>query len=201
VIERTRTVLVVDADPATAAAARSALPAESFHVLQAMDTRTALATLGSQRVDVLVSELVLPDDGGLHLLVEARRHRPGVARIALTAIEEFGAAVAAVNEAEVFRLLRKPVDAAALCAAVEEGVARADAVRDAHGTWEAAERRRVALVDLEAHHPGIALVSLGPEGYFLPSQKVAGLVRRLEGTAVGRVLAQACAARSGLETM
>ena len=195
-IARARTVLLVDADPATAAAARSALPAEAFHVLEATDARTALAILGSQRVDVLVSELVLPGDSGLHLLVEARRHRPAVARVALTAIEEFGAAVAAINEAEVFRFLRKPVDGVALRAAVEEAVARADAVREAHGAWEAAERRRVALVDLESHHPGIALVSLGPEGYFIPPQKLTGLVRRLEGTAAGRALAEAVAARS-----
>ena len=197
---RARTVLLVDADPGTAAAARSALPAEAFHVLEATDARSALATLGSQRVDVLVSELVLPDDSGLHLLVEARRRRPAVARLALTAIEEFGAALSAINEAEVFRFLRKPVDGVALRAAVEEAVARADAAREAHGAWEAAERRRVALIDLESHHPGIALVSLGPEGYFLPSQKITGLVRRLEGTDVGRVLAEAVAARSRPES-
>jgi DNA-binding NtrC family response regulator len=195
VIARAHTVLLADADPGTAAAARAALPAEAFQVLEAADARTALATLGSQRVDVLVSELVLPDGSGLHLLVETRHRRPAVARLALTAVEEFDAAVAAVNEAEVFRFLRKPVDGVALRAAIEEAVTRADAAREVHGAWEAAERRRVALVDLESHHPGIALVSLGPEGYFLPSQKVAGLVRRLEGTAVGRVLAEAVAAR------
>lgn len=194
-IARARTVLLVDADPGTCATARSALPTEAFRVLEATDARTALATLGSQRVDVLVSELVLPDDSGLHLLVEARRRRPAVARLALTAIEEFDAAVAAINEAEVFRFLRKPVDGVALRAAVEEAMARADAVREAHGAWEAAERRRVAIVDLESHHPGITLVSRGPEGYFLSSQKVTGLVRRLEKTAVGRVLAEAVAAR------
>ncbi len=199
-IARARTVLLVDADPGTAAAARSALPAEAFRVLEAADARTALATLGSQRVDVLVSELVLPDDSGLHLLLEARRRRPAVARLALTAIEEFGAAVAAINEAEVFRFLRKPVDGVALRAAVEEAVERADAVREAHGAWEAAERRRIALVDLESHHPGIALVSLGPEGYFIPSQKLTGLVRRLGGSAVGRALAEAVAARSRPES-
>jgi len=58
---------------------------------------------------VLVSELVLPDDSGLHLLVEARIRHPG-SRVSPHRRREFDAAVAAVNEARCFRILRKPVD-------------------------------------------------------------------------------------------
>jgi DNA-binding NtrC family response regulator len=164
-------------------------------VLAAADAHEALSMLGGQRVDVLVSELALPGDSGLSLLVEARRLHPAVARIVLTAVEDFEAAVAAINEAEVSRFLRKPVEPAALRLAVDEAATRADAARETHGAWEAAERRRVALVDLESHHPGIALVSLGPEGYFLPPQRLAGLARRLAGSAVGQALAEAVASR------
>ncbi len=187
-------MLLVDADPATAEAALAVLPAGLHRVLAAADAHEALATLGSQRVDVLVSELVLPDDSGLHLLVEARRLHPGVARLALTAVEEFDAAVAAINEAEVFRFLRKPVDALALRSAVEEALARADAVHDARGAREAAERRRIALHDLETDHPGISLVAAGPEGYFIPRHRLQGLAERLRDTPVGKALAEAVAA-------
>ena len=103
---------------------------------------------------MLVSELVLADDSGLHLLVEARRLHPHVARVAATAVEEFDAAVASINEAEVFRFLRKPVDAFALRTAVEEALARADAAHEAAGARSVAERRRNALLDLESDHPG-----------------------------------------------
>ena len=65
--ERVRTVLVVDFDPATAEAALGILPASLYRVLGAAEARQALAILGGQRVDVLVSELVLPEDSGLHL--------------------------------------------------------------------------------------------------------------------------------------
>ena len=192
--ERVRTVLVVDADPAAAQAALSVLPPGLHRVLAATDARQALATLGSQRVDVLVSELVLPDDSGLHLLVEARRLHPGIARLALSAVDEFDAAVAAINEAEVFRFLRKPVDALALRHAVEEALSRADAAHDARGAREATERRRTALLDLEIDHPGISLVAAGPEGYFIPRHRFQRLAERLRGTAAGRALADAVAA-------
>jgi DNA-binding NtrC family response regulator len=195
--ERVRTVLVVDADPASARAALAALPGELYRVLAAPDARQALATLGGQQVHVLVSELVLPEESGLHMLVEARRLQPLVARIALTAVEEFGAAVAAINEAEVFRFLRKPVDPLALRAAVEEALGRADAAHESLGARQAADRRRTALVDLESDHPGISRVQSGPDGYFIPRQRLEGLAARLQGTPVGRALAAAVAVARG----
>lgn len=189
-----RTVLVVDADPATAQAALAVLPAGLHRVLAAADARQALATLGSQRVDVIVSELVLPEESGLHLLVEARRLQPLVARIAMTAVEEFSAAVAAINEAEVFRFLRKPVDPPALRAAIEEALGRAEAAHEARGVREAAERRRVALVDLESDHPGISQVASGPDGYFISRHRLQALIARLRGSAHGQSLGAAIAA-------
>jgi DNA-binding NtrC family response regulator len=184
-------VLVVDADAETARAALGALPPGEYRVLVVADARQALAALGGERVDVLVSELALPGDSGLHLLVEARRLHPAVVRVVLTAVEEFAAAVAAINEAEVFRYLGKPVDAAALRGAVDEALGRAEAVREVRGAKAAAERRRVALVDLESDHAGISLVQLSPDGYFIPPQRLQGLARRLEGTPTGRALADA----------
>lgn len=196
---RTCTVLVVDADPATAETALAALPSGLHRVLAVTDAHQALATLGAQKVDVLVSELVLPEGSGLHLLVEARRLHPHVARITATAVEEFDTAVAAINEAEVFRFLRKPVDAVALRTAVEEALARADAAHEAHGARNAAERRRNALLDIESDNPGISVVPSGADGYFLPRHRVQGLTDGLRGTAVGQALAHAIATRGAKE--
>ena len=191
--ERLRTVLVVDFDPATAETALGILPASVYRVLGAAEARQALAILGDQRVDVLVSELVLPEESGLHLMVEARRLQPFVPRIAVTAAEDFSAAVAAINEAEVFRFLRKPADPLALRAAIEEALGHADAAHEGRGLREAAERRRMALVDLESDHPGISFVPSGPDGYFIPPQRLQALAARLAGSTVGQALADAIA--------
>ena len=197
--ERTCTVLVVDADPATAEATLAALPSGLHRVLAVADAHQALATLGAQRVDVLLSELVLPEESGLHLLVEARRLHPQVARIAVTAVEEFDTTVAAINEAEVFRFLRKPVDGVVLRSAIEEALARADAADEAQGARTAAERRRNALLDLESDHPGICVVPPGGDGYFIPRHRLQGVVDRLRGTAIEKALAHAIATRGAKE--
>jgi len=195
--ERVRTVLVVDGDPSAARAALAVLPIEVYRVLHAADAGQALAVLAGQRVDVLVSELALPGGSGLRLLAEARRLHPGVARVALTAVEEFPAAVAAINEAEVFRFLRKPAGAVALRTAIDKAVERADAIREASGGGPSDERRRLALVGLESDHPGISLVPLGPDGYFIPRQRLLGIVERLRGSSVGRLLDDAIAGIHG----
>jgi DNA-binding NtrC family response regulator len=192
--ERVRTVLVVDADPCAAQAAIAALPGEGYRVVHAADGGQALAALAGRGFDVLVSEIVLPDGSGLRLLAEARRLHPGVARIALTAVADFPAAVAAINEAEVFRFLGKPVAAIALRNAIDEAAERADAVREASGGGPPDERRRIALVGLESDHPGISLVPSGPDGYFIPRQRLQGIVERLRGSPVGRLLDDAIAA-------
>jgi len=65
------------------------------------------------------------------------------------------------------------------------------------GVREAAEHRRIALVDLESDHPGISFVQSGPDGYFIPPQRLQWLTSRLAGAPVGRALADAIAAVRG----
>jgi DNA-binding NtrC family response regulator len=183
--------LVADGDHEAVAAARAALPATAYEVISVKDATAALDLLREGVVDALVSELLLPDSDGLHLLVEARLRCPHVPRIVVTALRDFDAAVDAINEGEIFRLLRKPLDPSVLRVAVDDALGRAEVLSEARGVREGAERRRRALVDLETAFPGISMVSLGPEGYFIPPQRLRGLLTRLEGTPLGEALAAA----------
>jgi DNA-binding NtrC family response regulator len=186
-----RRVLVVDGDPRAIEAVRAALSSASYEVVAADSAASALSTVRDGPVDVLVSDLELPDADGLHLLVEVRLRYPHVPRIVVTALEDFAATVNAINEAEVFRFLRKPMDPSSLRSAIDDALGRAEALSEVRGVRESAERRRRALVDLETDFPGISMVSLGPEGYFIPPQRLRGLVTRLAGTPLGEALAAA----------
>ena len=186
-----RRVLVVDGDPGAVEAVRAALLPPSYEVVPSGSAAAALSTLRDGPIDALLSELELPDGDGLHLLVEARLRYPHVPRIVVTATEDFGAAVDAINEAEVFRFLRKPVDPSSLRSAIDDALGRAEALSEARGVRESAERRRRALVDHETDFPGISMVSLGAEGDVIPPQRHRGLVTRLEGPRLGEALAAA----------
>ncbi|MCG6921652.1 MAG: response regulator [Acidobacteria bacterium] len=191
--EPMRRVLVVDADATTTEAVRSALPSSDFEVVPANDAAGALEAVREGRVDVLMSELLLPDESGLHLLVEARLRFPLVPRIVVTALQDFKSTVTAINEAEVFRFLPKPLDPTTVRAAVEEALGRASTLHEVRGVQEKAERRRLALHDLETDFPGITLVSHGPEGYFIPPQRLGRVAQRLKGTPLGEALAASIA--------
>ena len=186
--ERSR-VLVVDSNPRTAEAVRVALPSAQYEVVAAPDSARALTAIREERVDAVLSELVLPDANGLHLLVEARLRNPLLPRIVVTALRDFDAAVAAVNEAEVFRILSKPLDRAAVLGAVSDALGRAETLHQARSVQEQADRRRLALIDLEADFPGISVVSRTSEGYFIPSQRLKALSQCLQGRPLGEVLA------------
>jgi DNA-binding NtrC family response regulator len=183
--QRTKAVLVVDPDPATAATLRSMV---SFEIVEAGDSARALEALRAREVDVLVCELTLPDGDGLHLLVEARLRHPLVPRVAVTSREDLATAVSAINEAEVFRFLPRPLAPEALRAAVVEAVGRAEAASEVRDLQAQVERRRLALLDLETDFPGISIVSHGPDGYLLPLHRVRRLADRLRGTPLGSLL-------------
>ena len=189
--EPRRRVLVADADSTTFETVRAALAPGTYEVVSATDAAGALDSIRQRQVDVVMSDLLLPDGSGLHLLVETRLRYPLVVRIVATALEDFASAMDAINEAEVFRFLRKPLDPATVRAAVEEAVGRASTLIEARSLQERTERRRVALFDLETDFPGITLVPLGPGGYFIPPQRLQRIGERLAGTALGEALAAA----------
>jgi len=185
------TVLVVDADPAARKAAAAALPSERYRLIYAGSADAALRLLVAEPVSVLIAELVLPGPGGLSVLAEARRTRPEVARVVLTAAAELTAAVQAINEAEVLRFLRKPVDPAGLRAAVDDALGWAESANAAARRRDASQKRRLEIDALASAHPGLLPAAAGPDGYAIPPHRLASLAERLAATPLGPVLAAA----------
>jgi CheY-like chemotaxis protein len=73
--EREATVLVVDDDDDVRAVAVAAL-SDRFHVIEAGTGNQALDLLESERVDVVVTDIVMPGISGFDVLRGARSRRP-----------------------------------------------------------------------------------------------------------------------------
>jgi DNA-binding NtrC family response regulator len=185
------TVLVVDGDPAARRTVVDALPSDSWRVVAAANGEAAMRRLAEEPVRVVLVDLVLPGPSGLLVLEEARRVRPHAARVVVTAAADLDAAVRAINEAEVLRFLRKPVDAARLRATVEAGLAWSEAAVATHGAREAAARRVAGLAALDGGHPGLVAAAVGDDGYGIPPRRAAVLAERLAATPLGPILAAA----------
>ena len=103
------TVLVVDDEEAQRDALAGYLEKQGYRVLQASSGREGMETLGSDQVDVVFTDLRMPDVDGMGVLREARRLNPEIAVVMLTAFGSVGGAVDAMREG-AFHYLEKPVD-------------------------------------------------------------------------------------------
>ncbi len=96
-----------------------------FEVDTAVGPEAGLAKVkDSPPYAVVVSDLRMPGMDGITVLAKVREMRPDTVRVMLTGFAELEAAIAAVNEGNIFRFLTKPCEVpnltSALAAAVEQ---------------------------------------------------------------------------------
>ncbi|HEX2778434.1 MAG TPA: response regulator [Gemmatimonadaceae bacterium] len=117
-----RRVMVVEDDAAVRVLTRRVLEHAGYRVVEAADGQSALATLtaGTERVDVVVSDLAMPGMNGAALARAIGERYPGLPVIIVSGFAD------ARLEREVagLTLLSKPVDPPALVAAVGAALAR-----------------------------------------------------------------------------
>ncbi|WP_408906457.1 hybrid sensor histidine kinase/response regulator [Sabulicella glaciei] len=129
-------LLVVDDEAVVREITAEGLRASGFTVRTAERASDALAVLDSrEEVDLLVSDLSMPEMDGLALIQDAQRRRPGLPAILLTGFATDTAELAMSGALSgAFSLLRKPIDVKALADRVAMLLEAADlAVRDRTG--------------------------------------------------------------------
>lgn len=90
-----------------------------FDVRMATGGEAGLELLARERdVAVVVSDMRMPGMSGAEFLAHARSASPDSVRLLLTGHAELDAAIAAVNEGQIFRFLTKPCPATAMVATV-----------------------------------------------------------------------------------
>ena len=104
-----RRLLLVDDDPLVRGVLSEQLADHGFTVVALDDGPAALAWLGGQIPDLLVSDLSMPGMDGLALIRAAQSRRPGLPAILLTGYATDGARAAGDVSNGTFSLLRKPV--------------------------------------------------------------------------------------------
>ena len=141
-------VLLVDDEPSVLAAVQAALRAESFDVVGTTSTTQAFALLAGERFNVLVSDEEMPEMKGSEFLARAHKAYPHIPRIMLSGRADVAALTRAVNDAEIFRFLAKPVRASELAAIIQQAV-ELQRLADVHReVWSAAQAQHAALTQL-----------------------------------------------------
>lgn len=100
-------VLVVDDNPAILSILSSQL-SDDFEVLTAGSVQQGRIILSQRSVDIVMTDLKLPDEPGLALLDWVRSRSPRTARILITGTARLEDAADAINQTQIHRLILKP---------------------------------------------------------------------------------------------
>jgi len=100
-------VLAVDDDPAILSLLSIQL-GNDFEMLTACSVEQARGLLAQRSVDIVLTDLQLPDEPGLALLDWVRRTTPRTSRILITGTARLEDAADAINQTQVHRLVLKP---------------------------------------------------------------------------------------------
>jgi DNA-binding NtrC family response regulator len=184
------TVLVVDDDPWILELVKDMLAAEPCRVVTTTEALKALPLMEWERADVIVADIAMPEVEGVDLIVRAFKLFPDVPRILLTAAPTLERIIRSVNEAEVYRVLVKPVSPKVLRETIREALRHRlerRAVEEVPGSRE----REQKLEELEKNHPGLGSVQIAAGVYVLSPDRLKDLEDRFRDGPFGALLRQA----------
>jgi response regulator RpfG family c-di-GMP phosphodiesterase len=104
------TILCVDDEPHILSALRRLFRAQGYEVITAGSGAEGLEVLARQPVDVVISDMRMPEMDGVQFLERARVQRPGALRLLLTGHADVSQVMGAVNRGEIYRYITKPWD-------------------------------------------------------------------------------------------
>ncbi|MES2841290.1 MAG: HD domain-containing phosphohydrolase [Pseudomonadota bacterium] len=155
------TVLTVDDEPSVLSALRRVFRAQGIKTLQATSAAEGLILLESNHVDLVISDMRMPEMDGARFLERVKAHDESIVRILLTGYADISSTVAAINKGAIHRYIAKPWDDNDLVLAVREALVRRglekknadlteltkrqnDQLRDANQTLESRVEARTA---------------------------------------------------------
>ncbi len=102
------TLLFVDDEPNILSALQRLFRPLGYRLLTASGGAQGLEILAREKVDLIISDMRMPEMDGAAFLEQAAARWPHVVRILLTGYADLGSAVAAVNKGNIYRYLSKP---------------------------------------------------------------------------------------------
>jgi DNA-binding NtrC family response regulator len=182
------TVLVVDDDPWILELVKDMLATEPCRVVTTTEPVKALPLMEWERACVLVADIAMPEVDGIDLVVRARKLFPAVPRILLTAAPTLERVIRSVNEAEIFRVLVKPVSPKVLRETIREALQRSLEGRADEGSQSGSREREEKLFALSKAHPGIGTVELSGGRYLLAPERMRDLEERFRSSPLAGLL-------------
>ncbi|MDO8931607.1 MAG: response regulator [Rhodocyclaceae bacterium] len=148
--ERLLTLLFVDDEPGILAALRRLFRPHGYRILTAESGAEGLEVLGREEVDLVVSDMRMPNMDGAKFLREVRARRPQVVRLLLTGYADIASTIEAINHGEIYRYISKPWDDDEIVHTVKDALERKRLERENLRLVELTTRQNEELKQLNA---------------------------------------------------
>lgn len=124
------TIVIVDDEDMVLTSLRSFLALETDYRVETFTSPTeALSYVGSQDVDMVISDYLMPEMDGISFLARVRELKPHVPRIILTGYADKENAIKAINEVGLYQYIEKPWDNDDLQIIIRNGIEKKRLVR------------------------------------------------------------------------
>ena len=104
------TILCVDDEPSILSALRRLFRAKGFQVRVAEGGQAGLDVLASEPIDLVISDMRMPEMDGVMFLEQVRQRWPDTMRLLLTGYADITSIMGAINRGEIYRYIAKPWD-------------------------------------------------------------------------------------------
>jgi response regulator RpfG family c-di-GMP phosphodiesterase len=141
-------LLVVDDEGPILHALQRTFEAAGYAVTACLDPAAALEELKRRSYQVLSADYMMPGMTGAEFLAQARTLQPHTVRILITAANDFSAAVDAINNGEIFRILSKPWNRSELLGTVRQAFDNYSLRQKNRQLTELVQKQNAELADL-----------------------------------------------------
>lgn len=152
VVEQTPppTILCVDDEANILSALKRLFRGEGYRILTAGGGKEGLTLLEQERVDLVISDMRMPEMNGAQFLEQVRARWPDTMRLLLTGYAEISATVDAINKGGIYRYISKPWEDEDMRRTVREALERLQLEREKRRLEALTQRQNEELRTLNA---------------------------------------------------
>ncbi len=144
---------------------------KEWDIVTCNDPLEAIEIANTSRFDLFLSDYRMPGMNGVEFLVETKKINQNAMRIILSGATDFNGLMDAINKAEIYRFISKPVDANELIQTISHALQFYEILKEnrilaakVRAQESELSRRALALKKLAKEHPLIAQVNWGDDG-------------------------------------
>jgi response regulator RpfG family c-di-GMP phosphodiesterase len=142
------TLLCVDDEANIVSALKRLFRPQGYRVLTALSGADGLNIIEKEAVDLVISDMRMPEMDGAQFLEQVRARSPDSVRILLTGYADVESTVAAINKGEIYRYLSKPWNDQEVLLLVRHALERKQLERENRRLEELARRQNKELQQL-----------------------------------------------------